>query len=212
MDTGHLSSSYGTMQTTYLQTTLPPHTPTCFYCSRRGSLRCLSPSFVCDGEYDCSDRSDERNCTRDGIQRSVVMNGVVVGLLVLFVIAVVGAIVVALLRTFVVIYRHRADRSSSITSTEQECPYVDDHRRPPSYAMTTDIGNAESERLTLPDCVPTIPQEALLAHYVPQEAPPSYDDVCEMQGGCGGVWGGGEGELPDDGVRHEPFPEILTRQ
>ncbi|KAI0213513.1 hypothetical protein LSAT2_001448 [Lamellibrachia satsuma] len=112
MDTGHLSpSSNGTMQTTYLQTTLPPHTPTCFYCSRRGSLRCLSPSFVCDGEYDCSDRSDERNCTRDGIQRSVVMNGVVVGLLVLFVIAVVGAIVVALLRTFVVLYHHRADRS-----------------------------------------------------------------------------------------------------
>ena len=74
---------------------------------------------------------------------------------------------------------------SSITSTEQESPYVDDHRRPPSYAMTTDIGNAESERLTLPDCVPTAPRETPLAYAVPQEAPPSYADVCESQGDTG---------------------------
>ena len=58
-------------------------------------------------------------CLSGGIQRSVVMNGVVVGLLVLFVIAVVGAIVVALLRTFVVIYRHGADRSRLVPLARQ---------------------------------------------------------------------------------------------
>ena len=71
---------------------------------------------------------------------------------------------------------------SSITSPEQESPHVDDHGRPPSYAMTTDIGNAESDHRTLPDCVPTVPEEAPLAHIVPQEAPPSYADVCESEG------------------------------
>ena len=61
---------------------------------------------------------------------------------------------------------------SSITSTEQESRHVDDHGRPPSYSMTTVIGNAESYHRTLPDCVPT----------VPQEAPPSYAYVCESEG------------------------------
>ena len=62
---------------------------------------------------------------------------------------------------------------SPITSTEQESPYVDEHRRPPSYSITTDIGNAESDYRTLPDCVPAFPEEA---------PPPSYADVCESEG------------------------------
>ena len=62
---------------------------------------------------------------------------------------------------------------SPITSTEQESPYVGDHRRPPSYSMTTDIGNAEIDYRTLPDCVPAVPEEA---------PPPSYADVCESEG------------------------------
>ena len=52
----------GMMQTTYLWATLQPPTPACFYCYRRGALLCLSPGLLCDGEYDCSDRSDEHNC------------------------------------------------------------------------------------------------------------------------------------------------------
>ncbi|KAI0236439.1 hypothetical protein LSAT2_013033 [Lamellibrachia satsuma] len=182
----HLSPRNGTIQTTYLWTTLQPPTPVCFYCYRRGALLCLTPGLLCDGVYDCSDRSDEHNCAnkvgrstepplreKDGTKRSVSMNAVFVGLLVLFGFLVVGSIVVGLVRMFNVLSQHCAERSSPITSTEQESPYVDDHRRPPSYSLTTDIGNAESDYRPLPDCVPAVPEEA---------PPPSYADVCESEG------------------------------
>ncbi|KAI0237688.1 hypothetical protein LSAT2_011747 [Lamellibrachia satsuma] len=110
------------------------------------------------------------------------MNAVFVVMLVLFGLVIAVAICVALVRMFNVLSRQCAERSSSITSPEQESPHVDDHGRPPSYAMTTDIGNAESDHRTLPDCVPTVPEEARLPHIVHQEAPPSYADVCESEG------------------------------
>ena len=71
---------------------------------------------------------------------------------------------------------------SPVTSTERESPHVDNHRRPPSYSVTTDIGNAEIDYRTLPDCVPAVPQEAPLAHIFPQESPTSYADVCVSEG------------------------------